>query len=104
MRKNQWYRAPDEETLGGRKCIKNKVSKELSLVGKGGEIWEYSDALYAALITKHTIANRILNPEFRFKKGDEVVVKFPKKDLGKWVKLLRVRNNRNTMIELAENF
>lgn len=102
--KNQWYRASDKETLGGYKCIKNSISKELCLVSKKGEIWEYSETHYACLILSTSVANKYGKPKEKVKKGEEFIVKFPKEQLDKWVKILGIKNNRKAMIDRANNF
>ena len=104
MKKSKWYKAPDNEKFGKYKTIKNNVSSELELNGFYGFIWEYSPTHYRACITSHKISNKFIKAEEKYKAGDEALVTFPKKELDVWVKRLKIKNNRNSMLERAERF
>lgn len=62
-------------SLGRYRCVTlGKNDKCLS--GKRGEVWEYSPGLYSAFIA--------------LKSGDEKIISFKSKDLGKWILKLEV--------------
>ena len=102
-----WYYAPDNETVFGLKCIKLKTSNaepEWEINSKYGFVWEFSSSEGRAIITNHHIANKFLDDQYRLKKGEELLIKFPAIDILKIVKLLKIRNNRAAMIIRANNF
>lgn len=101
---DDWYYAPDHEKIGKFKCIKHRFTKELALAGKKGEIWEFSDTHCAAILNS-TAANRYFpNEEPKYKKGEEKLIRFPKKDLEMWAKRLGVPKQRSAMVRFANSF
>jgi hypothetical protein len=102
--KDQWYK-PVKDTIGKYKAIKNRVSGELALVGKYGEIWQYSDTHCCVVITSPRIAKLHL-PESKHPilKGDEARHTFPIEELDRFVNIIRVSRNRNGMIKRAEKY
>ena len=100
----QWIPSDNSEFFGKFKTIKNKVSKEICLVGRYGQIWEYSDKEYACVVTSPRIAKKYL-PETHHpvKKGDEILYRFPKNQLTMFVKILKIGKDITHMIKIMEN-
>lgn len=103
-RKNDWYRASDNELFGKRKTVKHRITKELELHGKHGFIWEFSSTHYKCCITSAAIANKNVPNCAKAKISDETLHIFPKAELEKWCKLLRISKNRNSMLEMANEY
>jgi hypothetical protein len=101
----KWYKAGDKETMDNIKAIKNDVTGELALVGHYGEIWQVSPSTFAAVITSARVAKRYL-PESRhpINPGDETRITFPASELATWIERLKITQNRNGMIRMADWF
>lgn len=97
-----WYFADAKEKIGKYKCIKNRITQELALIGSKGEIWMYSDKVCSAWIHNNSVINKHTNPPEKYKRGEERIIKFPLSELEKWVKILGVKNNRKGMMQRAE--
>jgi hypothetical protein len=68
----------------GLKTIQHKVTGELSSLGKYGEIYEFGDGTFRALVTNAKVANRLckyLGSKGGYKIGDEAVLKFTAADV-----------------------
>lgn len=95
--KSQWIAT--DTRIGTRRAIYNTVSKEYEINGVYGYIWEYSSTHYRAIITSAKIARKHL-PEQQWptQKDDETLITFPKKDISKWIKILRISASPNLML------
>ena len=103
-KKTEWVLAEDNEKFGKYKLIKSKVSGEVCLVGKYGNIWEYSKTHYACVITSNRVARKYLPEEnWPIQKTDETLYRFPKEQLQIWAKILGVKKNRHQMIQIIED-
>jgi hypothetical protein len=54
-----WYRSTSSPTIAGYPCIKHKLTGELCIVGKHGEIWEYSETKLALMSHSTKVTNKI---------------------------------------------
>jgi len=87
--------------FGKYKTIKNKITKELECNGKYGMIWEHSDTHYKACITSVRVAKKLGIP---CAKGDEPIIIFPKEEIKKYGKLLKISSQQSPMIKRASAF
>ena len=55
----EWYSPTEPERLLGYKAIKHRITRELCLFCKYGEVWQHSPTSYSFLITSTKIANKI---------------------------------------------
>lgn len=100
--KNKWYKSPVSESFGVYKTIKHVETGEVVLYGKKGQIWEWSKTHYAVLIDNFSAINRFApDKNYTYKRGEERLIKVPKDELVKWVKILGVTKNREFMIKKA---
>lgn len=105
MKRDDWKKTT--ENMGGFKCIKHKITKELTLSGKYGDIWRYSDKLYAMVIKSRQIDSRARSLGFSLRHGlkdDESICHFPLDMLPKAVNLLKVSKQQATQIRYANSF
>ena len=99
--KTGWYK-PKNGYIGKYAAIKHESTGELTLAGEYGEIWVHNATHCRAIVTSVRVAKKLgLSPEVA---GDECLATFPNEDLDKWVKALKVRRNRVTMVERANNY
>ena len=99
-----WYKAADNERIGPYRVIKHRITKELCLVGKYGEIWMYDENTCRAVITSAQVANRYLQPTVPCRRGDEAIITFPLSDVVLWATRLKVTRERSVMIKRANRF
>lgn len=102
--RNEWI-IPDrrgDSRIGKYGAVKNRISGELTLFGKFGEIWLWNDKIICVLIRSVRVAKKHL-PEAHWPvmPGDEVLIRVPIEELDNWVKHLRVKRNRNSMVRIA---
>lgn len=103
----KWYKAPKCDYFEGYiPTIKygTNAAYECEINSKNGFIWKHSNEHYTACITNSRIANKLKNPEIKYKPGDECLITFPKEQLETYIKLLNIKNNRVTMIARANSF
>lgn len=100
MKTNQWK--PSALQIGSHKAIKNTESQELELNGKYGFIWQHNDTHFKVCITSHVVANREFNADRHA--GEDTIRIIPNQELDKWVDILKIKRNRNSMAKRANNF
>ena len=99
MRK-EWQ--PSTQMFGGYRCVEHVRTKELSLIGRHGEIWENDAYTYKASVFSARIAKRYLRQEqWPIEPGDEILIKFPAEDLPLWVKRLQVPSKSSSQADIA---
>lgn len=93
---------PSKQLLGGYSCVEHVETKELSLFGKYGEIFQHDSYTFKVIIYSNRIAKRYL-PKDRWpmQPGDETLISFPAKDLGTWVRRLGVPIKPTTQATFA---
>lgn len=102
--KNYWYLA--DEKLYGINAIKHKLTGEVMICSKYGQIYEYSDSEAAILVRSPKIASKINlianKPGFTgIKQGEETVFRI-KNNLVPWaIQVMRIKTRRNCMVEYA---
>lgn len=112
MPRNEWLDRGD--TLGGKPCIRRKypvtenpATYELCLAGKRGEIWQYSETEYSAVIkpgrVQKTVFN-LLDSCRRFSNDSEAIVRFKPEMLDTMCKILQVPARRFYQLKYANNF
>lgn len=104
---NQWVKT--DKTLYGWPAIENKLTKELNLASKWGEISVFSDQLALILVraSKRAMAlSQTLRTGgiLRLKKGDEDLIKIPVSRVQEAINLLRIPKRRDIQIKHANNF
>jgi hypothetical protein len=98
---SDWYK-PRDEKIGKHKAIKHRITGELALVGKYGEIWQVSDTHCVALIRSSRVAKKYLPEAYHpVQAGDETRWRFPISELAEWIKRLKITKNREGMIRMA---
>jgi hypothetical protein len=103
---------PSENRIGTRRAIELKTpmapnTHETCLVGRYGEIWEYSKTQYAAVITSVSIANKLaplFNKKAEYSNGDEMLIRFGKEHLETVASAIKIVKNQDIQATLAENF
>ncbi len=98
-----------EEMINGIPAIKNKVTKELTLAGKYGEIWYYRPGEYAAIVTSVVVANRLRKAlgysKQKFEVGDEILLHFKAEHFDFIVKKLKIpKKSRLKQVNFANSF
>lgn len=97
-----WIKGLNTDKIGKYKAIKHKFNKELEINSKYGFIWPYSKTHVMVCITSATVANKFLPDNYpRAKTGEDSLIKVPLSELDMWVKILKIKNNRNSMIDRA---
>lgn len=102
--KNEWVIPDirDSNKIGTINAIKHRVTGELCLFGKHGEIWAFNDKMCYAVITSTRVAHMYTKgkaaPQTTF---DETLVKFPMSELEMWAKRLGVKKPRSIMLRYA---
>ncbi len=94
------------DSICGRKALHHKETRELSLGGKYGEVYIYSDSLLAARIVSHKVANKLArhyNKEPNNHLGDESVIKFPYADINFVAKTLMIPKSQKTQLKYMES-
>jgi hypothetical protein len=99
--KNMW--APTKYLLGGYRCTEHAATKELSLIGRYGEIWAYDAFTFKAIVYSHRIAKKFLSKElWPVQLGDEILFSFQIADLPVWIKRLHVPSKSSTQANIAD--
>lgn len=103
--RRQWERT--KLKLCGYPQTRNRLTGELCLVGRYGEIWQYSETEYAAFISSPHAAKRISkipNMDISIKRGEEAVVRFPTTQLNQICRALRIYKWLTHAIKAADEF
>ena len=71
-----------KQLLGGYPCVEHVVTKELSIIGRYGEIWQHDKLTFKAIIYSHRISKRYLpQEEWPIHAEDETLILFSAKEL-----------------------
>ena len=100
-----WERS--ERKLKGFRLIQHRITKEYALVGRNGELWEYSDGIYSAVFTKAHAINKVaaaLGVKGTTQAGDELVVRFDESKLDVVLSVLKPFKHSKLALEAATKF
>lgn len=103
--RDEWKRT--KQRLGGHKCIKHKITGELNISGKYGEIWAVNDITYAGVLTNvksQRAACISLKLALRLSNQYEHVVRFPAEKLDEMVLAIGAYKTSPAMIRAANSF
>ena len=98
--KKMWIIPTIPEKIGSHKALKHKVTKELGLFGKYGEIWLAGVDKIGVMVTSSRLAKKELSQSGIF--GDQFVIKTNLTNLNKWVKIIKVPKSLAKQLKLAE--
>lgn len=94
-----------KQLLGGYPCVEHVVTKELSIIGRYGEIWQHDKLTFKAIIYSHRISKRYLpQEEWPIHAEDETLILFSAKELVTWVKRLGIPAKPKTQAGFANAF
>lgn len=90
----------------GFPAITHRVTGERTLMGKYGEIYEFSDEIMGIIIRSPRVAPRVLkllklDTLKAIKKGEEAFLKAPKELLSPMIKLLGISKRRPSQAKIA---
>lgn len=106
MSRNEWVIT--NERLYGRPCIRHRITRELTLFGKYGEIYPYSNELAAVIVRAPKIAFKIaqlLQVEVNtpYHQGEEILFRVPNTLVNTIVPLLRIPRTRPSQARKANS-
>lgn len=71
-----WHRS--SLLIYGLRTVRHRITKEIALIGRWGEIWIIGDGSYCTVITSNKIANQLAaelgRSNYKYKKHEEAVL------------------------------
>jgi hypothetical protein len=96
-----------DRRLKGFPFIQNRITKECALIGRNGELWEYSNGVYSAVFTKAYAIKKVaaaLGVKGITQAGDELVVRFDESKLDIVLSFLNPFKHSKAAIKAATQF
>lgn len=91
MTRDEWTHT--DATIFGYPCIKHKITKELTISGKAGDIWQYSDTELRMVLKPGGLRSRVLKSlgiKNRIDARSEQVVRFDPTLLGMVIEAAKI--------------
>lgn len=92
-----WYKPTEEQYIFGVAAIKHKLTKELCIFGKRGQIWQNNDNTFKVLINSGT-----QHPKKRTQ--DELVLTLDKSYIKEYTKFIKMPINVGRQVTLAKKW
>lgn len=107
MKVKHWK--PSEKNLYGHRAIEHRITKEVCLASKRGEIWAYSDAVASVLCKTPQSLRKVLQIARlrlfgRLKRDCEGVVRLPNTLIPQVIKILNIPKTRPAQARAANEF
>lgn len=98
-----------DRRIGGRPAIEHKITGELCLSCKYGDVWQHDETTYKAAIKSTTIAKKVGKYLKQYvvgglPEGSEALFEFSEEDLPKVLDLMSMYRQRKSMLPHANNF
>lgn len=103
----EWYIPITEDSMLGYKALKHRITKELCLFGRYGEMWQVSDTTYGVLIHSSAIAKKIaklakIDIPGKIDVNDEVVLNISAKLAPQIAKCLQIKKQLKSQLLIAK--